>query len=209
MAKRQNDPSASKLQTPPVLSRPQGPAEEARNRLGITPKQMRGAARIAPVLQSVEGGVERAIEALRFAREDDGARAFLRKYDSVPPADRAYLSIDEVCVATGVDPGRMLTVAVDWMVKISVMKTQIDVFSSLPSITRALINSALTEKGTRAQRLFFEIIGILPTARHRGSSAAFPKTRVQKTDAQPAARPAGSPEVLRQPWLHPLPGKLG
>ena len=60
---------------------------------------MRGVPRIAPILECVEGGVESAIEALRFSRDDEGALAFLQKYDSVPPADRPYLSIDEICVA--------------------------------------------------------------------------------------------------------------
>jgi len=63
MAKRRNDPSSSRLQILGVLSAPQGPADEARKRLGITPEQMRGVARIAPVLESIEGGVESAIEA--------------------------------------------------------------------------------------------------------------------------------------------------
>ena len=185
------------------------PAEDARKRLGITSEQMRGVPRIAPILECVEGGVESVIEALRFSQEDESARAFLQKYDSVPFADLEYLSIDEIVVAAGVDPKRLLTLAVDWMVKISVMKTQIQLYGSLPRVTGALVKNALADKGIRDRRLFFQITGFLPTPHPRGSVAVPPTTRARKTEAQPEARPAGSPRVLNQPWLRTLPGKLG
>jgi hypothetical protein len=168
---------------------------------------MRGVARIAPVLESVEGGVESAIEALRLTREAD-VIPFLQKYDSVPPADRPYLSIDEICVASGTDPWRLLALAVEGMVKLSVVKTQIEVYGSLPRVTRTLVKNALTAKVVRDRRLFFQITGILPTARPAGPFAAFPKTRAQKTEAQPEARPAGSPAVMKQPWRRTPPGKV-
>jgi hypothetical protein len=204
MAKRRNDFSSDRLKTLPAPTASQGPAEEARNRLGIKPEQMRGVARIAPVLESVSGGVESAIEALRFSRDAD-ALAFFQKYDSVPPADRPYLSIDEICVAAGSDPWRLLTLAVDWMVKISLMKAQIAVYSSLPRVTEAMVKSALTDKGTRDRRLFLQSTGILPMARP-GGFAVPPTTREQRTEAQPAVESSGG---LKQPWLRTLPEKLG
>jgi len=204
MAKRRNDLSSSRLPILAVPSGPQGRAEEARKPLGITSEQMRGVARITPILECVEGGVERAIEALRFTREAD-AVLFLQKFDSVPPADRAYLSIDEICVASGVDPWRLLTLAVDGLLKISVMKTQIELYGNLPEVTKAMVKSALTDKGTRDRRLFLQITGILPTARAGGPVAVPPATRAQRT----AAQPAESPEALDQPWRRTLPSKLG
>jgi len=147
--------------------------------------------------------MESVIEALRFSQEDESARAFLQKYDSVPPADLSYLSIDEICVAAGVDPKRLLTLAVDWMVKISVMKAQIAVYSNLPKVTEALVKSAVTDKGVRDRRLFLQITGILPTAHPGGFVAAPPATSGQRTEAQPAE----SPEVLKQPWLRTFPSK--
>jgi hypothetical protein len=209
MAKRRNGLSSSQSQTLAVPSAPHGPAEEARKRLGITSEQMRGVAKISPILECVGGGVEGVIEALRFSQEDESARAFLQKYDSVPPADRPYLSIDEICVAAGVDPKRLLTLAVEWMVKISLMKANIEVSSNLPGITKAMVKSALTDKGARDRRLFFQITGILPTARPAGPLAVPPTTRARKTEAQPEDRPAGSPRVLNQPWLRTLPEKIG
>jgi hypothetical protein len=154
-------------------------------------------------LECVEGGVESVIEALRFSQEDEAAHAFLRKYDSVPPGDLPYLSIDEICVAAGVAPSRLLTLAVDWMVKISLMKTSVEVSSSLPGVTKAMVKNALTDKGTRDRRLLFQIAGMLPTARPAGPLAVPPKTTAQRTETPPAE----PREVLKQPWLRTFPTK--
>ena len=209
MAKRRNDLSRNRMRTLAVLNDSQLRAQEARNRLGITPEQMRRVPRIAPILECVEGGVESVIEALRFSHEGEAAHAFLRKYDSVAPADLPYLSIDEISIASGTDPWRLLTLAVDGLLKISVMKTQIQLYGSLPRVTGALVKNALADKGIRDRRLFFQITGFLPTPHPRGSVAVPPTTMARKTEAQPEARPAGSPRVLNQPWLRTLPGKLG
>ena len=204
MAKRRNDLSRNRMRTLAVLNDSQLRAQEARNRLGITPEQMRRVPRIAPILECVEGGVESVIEALRFSQEDESARAFLQKYDSVPPADLEYLSVDEIRVASGADPKRLLTLALDWLVKISLMKANIQLSSALPGITEAMVKSALTDKGTRDRRLLFQIAGILPTAHPAGPLAVPSKTRTQKPEARPAVE---SPAARDQPWLRTLPSK--
>jgi hypothetical protein len=207
MAKRRNDLSRNRMRTPSLLNGSQLRAQEARKRLGITPEQMRGVPRIAPILESVPDGVESAVEALRFSLEDECARAFLQKYDSVPPADLSYLSIEEICVAAGVDPKRLLTLAVDWLVKISMMKASIEVSVSLPGVTRALVKNALADKGTRERRLLFQISGILPTAQPAGPFAVIRDTKAT-AEPKPKTRPFKSPGVLNQPWLRTPPGKV-
>ena len=62
--------------------------------------------------------------------------AFLDKYDSVPPADLAHLSIDEICVAAGVDAKLLLSLALDRLFYIGLNKVRIQVFSSLPGIVK-------------------------------------------------------------------------
>jgi len=204
MAKRRNDLSRNRMRTLAVLNDSQLRAQEARNRLGITPEQMRRVPRIAPILECVEGGVESVIEALRFSHEGEAAHAFLRKYDSVAPADLPYLSIDEISIASGTDPWRLLTLAVDGLLKISVMKTQIELYGNLPGVTKAMVKIALTDKGTRDRRLLFQIAGILPTAHPAGPLAVPSKTRTQKPEARPAVE---SPAARDQPWLRTLPSK--
>jgi hypothetical protein len=161
MAKRRKDRAGAQLRTLPVPSAFQCEAEEARKRLGITAEQMRVVPRVTPLLASVESGVDRIIEALRWSREDD-AIAFLQKYDSVPAADLRHLSIEEICVAAGVDPRRMLAQAADALLYISILNAKIQVAVSLPDITHAVIKRASAAGGTRDRRLFFQLAGLLP-----------------------------------------------
>jgi hypothetical protein len=160
MAKRQKGVAkAFREQGEPVTFKTH--AEEARERLGITPEQMRGVPRIAPLLEPVEGGIERIVEALRWS-EDCTAVAFLNKYDSVPQADLKHLSVEEICVAAGVEPTQLLSLAVDGLMHISLNMAKLQVFSSLPGIMRATIKSALKDKGWRDRRLIFQALGFLP-----------------------------------------------
>jgi hypothetical protein len=162
---------------------------------------------MAPILECAEGGVESAIDALRWSREED-ALAFLQKYDSIPPTDLEYLSMDEICAAAGLDPRRLLRLAVDWIVKISLMETTLIVSTSQRRIARRMVKRALTDQGTRDRRLFFEAAGILPSKYGPGLLAMARNTSARRTEAQPEAQPAESPGAMAQPWLRTLPGKL-
>ena len=161
---------------------------------------------MAPILGCVEGGVERAVDALRWAREE--ALAFVRKYDSIPPADLQYLSIDEICAAAAVDPRRPLKLAVDWIVKISLMETRIELAAGLTRLTRVAIKNGLKDNGFRDRRLLFEITGILPSRHVPGPLALTRNTRAQQTEAPLEAQPAESPGAMAQPWRRTVPGKV-
>ena len=127
---------------------PKTGGEEARARLGITPEQMRGVPCIAPILESIEGGIEQVVEALRWSRDND-AVAFLAKYNSVPQTDLNHLSIDEICVAAGVLPKRLLSLALDRLIYIFLSKAEIQLWSHLPGIIEASVKNALTDRGWR------------------------------------------------------------
>jgi hypothetical protein len=134
---------------------------QARERLGITPEPMRGRAKIAPLLHSVEGSIPAVVEALRWSQEPE-AVAFLAKYDAIPFADREYLSIDEICVAAGVEGTKLLSVAADSMMKTAVYVAQIHCAVSLPAVARAAIERALGPKGWRDRKLLLQKIGVVP-----------------------------------------------
>ena len=187
MAKRRNEAAET--------CHPMTRAEEARHRLGIKPKQMRGVPRMAAILACIEGGIEKAIEALRWSGEED-AIAFLRKYDSIPPADLKHLSVEEICVAAGVDLRRLLWVAVEGMMTLSVLKTRIRLALSLPDIADAAIKNATTPKGFRDRQMILESVG--------GIASAQPRTGPER---KTQARPPTLAEVLSSPRA--LPGKLG
>jgi hypothetical protein len=137
--------------------------KEARKRLGITPGQMKDIERIAPILERAGCGPARALEALQYVREDD-ARRFLEKYHSIPVADRQHLTIDEICVAAGIDPMRLLTLAVEGMIWISSMMATIQAAQGSLDVMRVLVRSALTKRGWRDRRLFFDLCGVLADA---------------------------------------------
>ena len=151
---------------------------------------------VTPLLQSIGCGVDQVIEALRSSREDD-ATAFLQRYDSVPPADLQRRSIEEICVAAGVDPARLLARAADVMLDISILTAKIQVAMSLPDITRAVVKRARSRGGTRDRRLFFELAGLLPVSQvapeYRSQSSA------PRTDPLCAGLPPPSKPLLLPP----------
>ena len=196
MAKRRNEAA--------VACHPMTLAEEARARLGITAEQMRGIPKIARIQGCIGGGIERGIiEALRWSREDE-ALAFLQKYDSIAPADLEHLSIDEICVAAGIDPRRLLSLAVDGMMALSVLKTMAKLVVSLPDVADATIKNALKAKGYRDRRMILEITGVVPSARPRTGLVVLGNP-LCKDEA--AVRIPSLGEVLNRPPA--LPGKVG
>jgi hypothetical protein len=119
-------------------------AEGARERLGITSEQMRIAHRIDPLLEPFEGRIDRIIEALPYLRYS-AAVAFLKKYDSVPQTDLKHLSIEEICIAAGVDPRHLLWLAADGLTNRSLSVVKLRVFGSPPAIVNVAVENALTQ----------------------------------------------------------------
>jgi hypothetical protein len=141
------------------------PVKQARNRLGITPNLMKGVARITPTLEAAGCSPEQAVDALHYSSDED-ARRFLQKYHSTPPADLQHLTIEEICVAIGIDPRRLLALAVDGMIWISAQIAMMQASLSSPDRMRELIRKARTKRGWRECRLLFEFLGVLPRSSH-------------------------------------------
>jgi hypothetical protein len=148
--------------------------------------------RTAPLLASIDGGLEQVIEALRWSRDGD-AVAFLAKYDSVPQTDLKHLSIDEICVAARVDPRQLVSLAVDSLVHIALLNAKVQVFSTLPAMMKAAVKSALSEKGWRDRRLLLQSAGFLPVP----SGWTSPFVLQQKT-VSAKARPPEVPLLSRK-----------
>ena len=163
---------------------------------------MRTVARISPVLASIPHGLESAIDGLRWSGEED-AVAFLQRYDSIAHGDLERVSVDEICAAAGLDPRRLLWLAVDGMIALSVLKVNARLALSLPKIADATIKRALTVKGWRDRRLVLETTGVVSSAQPRNSPIALRNGRVPKTQA----RPVSLADVLSP--LRALPGEVG
>jgi hypothetical protein len=164
MTKRRNDVASTQSQGFPVRNASQRRADDARERLGITPERMRGVPRVTPLLESAKVGIDQFVDGLRWSHEDD-AIAFLQKYDSVPPADIPHLSIEEICVAAGVDPRWMLVHAADAMLDISIQTAKLHLAVSYPDIARAAVKRGRSPGGFRDRRMILEIAGVLPGSR--------------------------------------------
>ncbi len=137
------------------------PLQAARKRLGLTSEQLRGVNRVARIVESVPGGMEAVIDGLRWSLEPD-AHTFLQKYDSIPAADLQWLSIDEICVAAGLDPQRLFRLAVEEAIDVSLAGTKLLIASSLIGVTKVMVKNALAPKGFRDRRMFLEGVGFLP-----------------------------------------------
>jgi hypothetical protein len=141
---------------------------QARERLGTTAKQMQGRAKIAPLLESVEGSILAVIEALRWSHDEE-AVAFLAKYDSIVAADLKYLSLDEICGAAAVDGQKFLSVALDSMLETAILDAKLHCAVSLVNVTQAAIERALTPNGWRDRQLILQV-GLAPSPASRRSS---------------------------------------
>jgi hypothetical protein len=152
MAKRHN----ASAHTAEGAHRSNGSANHDGKRLAIPLEQMRGMPKITPLLEQAGVRLDRIIEAIRFSDEED-AVTFLKKYDSLAESDRDQLSIEEICVVSGIPARRFLTLAVSSMMEVSLLVANLIASSSLVEIGRKNIERACTDKGIRDRDLFFKV----------------------------------------------------
>lgn len=111
--------------------------------------------KIGYLLENVEGGFEHVIEALRLSREED-AITFIKEYDTIPKSDREHLSIEEICVAAGIDTRRMASLAATALMEHSLLVTKLRVGSGIIPLTQKTIEMARTKEGAADRRLLRE-----------------------------------------------------
>jgi len=139
---------------------------EAWRRLGIEdPSVLNTLPRVTRILASAKQSLPRVLLALRASADPD-ARAFVRKYDSVSPSDRRYRigsNWDAIAVAAGVDPRRLLEVAVSSLCRAGENVGPIVAAASHPRITHKTVQMALTDKGRRERKMLLSATGFLRT----------------------------------------------
>jgi hypothetical protein len=124
-------------------------------------------------------------------------------FDSVGPEppkkllDYVLLSIP---TAAGITPRRFLNLALTSMVEIALLETRLIVASKLPAVIRKTADRALTDKGVRDRKLFFEWSAFLFEAQRSKRDAAPQPTSEEWPHPAPHARfegekPAGSSET--------------
>lgn len=112
--------------------------------------------KITDLLEQTAGGIEKVVDALRFSREPD-AIAFLKNYDSLPETEREHLSIEEICLTTGIGMPRFLQLATSSLMEVTLLFTGITLSTSLPAVVEKNIEMAMTDKGIRDRKLFFKL----------------------------------------------------
>ena len=82
---------------------------QALKRLKVKSETLLAAPQITPLLKtSVKGGLKTALDAMRFATDDQDISSFLKIYDKVPVGDRDRLPWEAIAIAAKVNPKHLL-----------------------------------------------------------------------------------------------------
>ena len=117
------------------------------------------------MLKSAKGGLRALIKAMRFATEDSEIREFLKKYDSIPVGDRAYLPWEAIALSANVNItyliGAIYLAAAQYFGNISKMIA----ISNHPGVTRSRIKYSRDPSGESDRRSIDIMVGALPSAK--------------------------------------------
>lgn len=134
---------------------------------------------ITPMLQSVEGGIEHCITALR-AHDDEDAAAFVEMWDQCTATDRKHLKIEEIAHAAGVGSLRLAEVTQTALYLYSERQTQMILSAAMPKVMTSTIKAATdqvpitadvgskrvvvghTNGDTRAMEMLLKARGVVP-----------------------------------------------
>lgn len=115
--------------------------------------------RVASMLESVEGGWPKVLEALRASSEPDVSR-FLETYDSLTASDLKSIPIETIAFASGIGSLRLVEVAQTALFLHGSMMTEMLISSAMPKVTRAIIRAATEETPIKSRE--GEVIGTSP-----------------------------------------------
>lgn len=145
------------------------------------------------------------IAALRLCDDPDAGK-FLDKFDSVSKTDKNYLSIEEICVAAGVVPKRLLELAVSALVEDGQSAGAIVAATFHPRVIRKTAEAALHDDvyydengrlqgggGHADRKLFLTGTGFLPQS-SKGAGGVFVTVNNQNAQANVGVQPVGEGE---------------
>jgi hypothetical protein len=139
----------------------------ALRRLGITLPQTRNLARITHLLEHADGGVPAVLAALRLVDHPD-ADKFLACYDALSETDLGHVTIEEISVAAGIGPKRLLEMAVSALVEDSESLGKIIASSYYPKVIQATADCAYLYPDNWVDRkTFLSATGFLPQPANR------------------------------------------
>lgn len=160
-------------------------ADEARKRLGVKQEDVDAAIKIGYRLREVGLTTERIVEILDSDSSDEG-RAFLVKYRTISKSDLAYLTIEELCIASGLTPRRLWEVLSGARLEQSQDVVKLIIADSMPKVVSNAVRAAteampiMDNEGKvqgwvygdmKATEFLGKVSGLLPTP--KGVSAVF------------------------------------
>lgn len=155
MPRKKKSPLSSQPISPPKILRSIDRSEEARKRLGITAEQMVGQRKVTPILMRASGGIPAIIEALSVDDSPDSI-LFIAKWDSITESDRDRLTLEEIAVAAGLTPRRLLEVATGAIHAFAEDASRLIVASAKPNIIQKMAENALTQFGEKDREMFLK-----------------------------------------------------
>jgi hypothetical protein len=185
--------------------------EEARKRLGITAEDMKGVPKIGYLFRAAEGGMDACLEALR-GYDDEDAQAFVEKYDSVSKSDMERLTVEEVCIASGLTIRRLREILLSALAEQSAEVSKVMVLTSQKSVIDATIKAATRETpifdregsivghtngDVKAMEIFHKATGFLPTP--KGATTTINLQQLNQTANNPALGEGDEEKCLPPP----------
>lgn len=134
----------------------------ALRRLGVKQEELDHSPKISDILKDSMGGVDKAINALRFSN-DTSAIEFFRVYDAIPVGDRNSLPIEAVSLKAGVSPASLLGSAIMSFKSLKGQESALIAISNHPDVIKKTIEFAKNEKGHADRQMLHQAVGFLPS----------------------------------------------
>ena len=154
---RQKKPKS--LMPVPKLSALESRTLQALKRIKVKPETLNAAPHITPLLKkSLKGGLKTALEAMRFATNDQEIASFLKVYDKVPIGDRGRLPWEAIIIKAKVNPVYLLG-AIQLAVQTYCWnKSRFIAISNHPDVTQARVDFGLELVGAEKDRMALDIM---------------------------------------------------
>jgi len=113
---------------------------------------------------TIKGGLKTALDAMRFASDDQEIASFLKVYDKVPLGDRPRIPWEAIAIASRVNPKYLLGAIQLAVQTYCLNRSRFIAVSNHPSITKARVGFALEGIGAEKDRTALDImVGALPS----------------------------------------------
>jgi hypothetical protein len=157
---RQKKPTS--LMPVPKLSALESRTLQALKRLKVKPEALQSLPQITPMLKkSLKGGLRTALEAMRFATNDEVVADFLKVYDKIPVGDRDRLPWEAIMIKAKVNPIYLLGAIQMAVQTYSWNKSRFLAVSSHPEITKNRIKFAKMAGGVKDREALDIVNGFL------------------------------------------------